>query len=86
MTIIINLPEDTLAALRADAKMQGRNAEDVAAEHLAAWYAQEGDLDTALEEAFAQMEARAGRPLEEVADELRTRFDALYPPRTEKAA
>ncbi len=36
MTITIDLPEDTPAALKAEAKAQGRNAEDVAAEHLAA--------------------------------------------------
>jgi plasmid stability protein len=84
MTITVNLPEDTFAALRADAKMQGRSAEDVAAEHLAALYT-ENDLDTALEEAFAQLDAGLDRPLEEVADELRARFDALYPLSSGKA-
>ena len=45
MTLTVNLPEDTFAALRADAKAQGSSADDGAAEHLAAVYA-EDDLDT----------------------------------------
>lgn len=85
MTITINLPEDTLAALRADAKAQGRSAEDVAAEQLAMLYAQEDDLDTALEEAFSQMEAGEGQPFEEFAEELRTRFEARHPAHTGQA-
>lgn len=73
MTIMIDLPGDTLAALKADAKAQGRNAEDVAAEHLAALYVQEDDLDAVLEEAFTQMEAGQAQPFEEFAEGLRAR-------------
>ena len=75
--LTINLPKDTLAALRADAKMQNRSAEDVAAEHLAALYA-EDDLDTALEEAFAQLDAGLDRPFEEFAQEFSARFAARH--------
>jgi hypothetical protein len=78
MTITIDLPEETLAALRADAKAQARSVEEVAAEYLAALYAHEDDLDTALNEAFIQMEAGQGQPFEEFAEELRARFEARH--------
>ncbi len=76
MTLNIELPEDTLAALRADAQAQGRRAEDVAAEYLAVLYTPEDDLETALEEGFAQVDAGQGQPFDEFAAELRTRFEA----------
>ena len=77
-SITIALSEDTLTALRADAKAQGRPMEQVAAEHLAVLYLQEDDLDTALEDAFSQMEAGQGQPFEDFAQELRTRFEARH--------
>ena len=78
MTITIELPEDTLAALRADAQEQGRPAEKVAAERLVALYAREDDLDTALSEAFAQLDAGQDRPFEEFAQEFSARFAARH--------
>ena len=56
MTITMDLPEDTLAAL----------------------YAQEDDLDTALSEAFAQLDAGQDRPFEEFAGEFSARFAARH--------
>lgn len=79
-TTTLNLPDVALAALRAHARAQGRSAEDVAAEQLAALYgAGENDLDTALEEAFAEMEAGKGEPFEPFAQELQVRY--FGPPR-----
>ncbi len=78
MTITLELPPDVEAALRADAKAQGRRVEEVVIEQLAALYAQEDDLDTALEEAFAQLDAGEGRPFEEFAAEFSARFAARH--------
>ncbi len=77
-SITIDLSEATLTALRADARAQGRPVEQVAAERLAVVYLQEDDLDTALEEAFTQMETGQGQPFEEFAQDLRARFEARY--------
>lgn len=78
MTITINLPEDTLAALRADAGAQGRPAEQVAAEHLAALYVDEDDEKTAVEEALSELDAGQGRPFAEFAEEFSAHFAARY--------
>lgn len=78
MTIVIDLPADTLAALRADAGAQGRPAEQVAAEHLAALYADEDDEETAIEEALDQLSKGQSRPLSEYAEEFNARFAARY--------
>ncbi len=78
MTIVIDLPEDTLAALRADAGAQGRPAEQVAAEHLAALYADEDDEEKAVEEALDQLSEGQGRPLAEYSEEFSARFAARY--------
>lgn len=78
MTIVIDLPEDTLAALRADAGAQGRAVEQVADEHLAALYADEDDEETAVEEALYQLSKGQGRPLAECSEELTARFAAHY--------
>lgn len=80
MTITIELPDTTLAALSADAGMQGRAVESVAAEHLAALYAQQDSLDAALEEAFAEAESGQGQPFEAFAADLRARSDARLTP------
>jgi len=70
MTITLDLPEDTLAALRAEAQARGRSAEDVAAEHLTDWYAEEDDIDAdtiaAIEQGFADLEAGRSFSLAEV--------------------
>ena len=63
MTIMIDLPADTLVALRADAGAQGRPAEQVAAEHLAALYAVEDDEEAVVKEASDQLSQGQGRPL-----------------------
>ena len=82
MTITIELSSDTLAALQADAAAQGRPVEALAAalaaEHLDALYAPEDDLDTALGEAFAQLDAGQDRPFEEFAAEFSARFAARH--------
>lgn len=78
MTITIDLPDTTLAALRADAGTQGRPIEAVAAEHLAALYDPQDSLDDALEEAFCQSESGQGQPFDTFAADLRTRFDARH--------
>jgi plasmid stability protein len=78
MTITIDLPGDTLAALRADAAAQGRPAERVAAEHLAALYTDEDDEDVALAEALAELGSGQGRPFTEFASEFAARFTARY--------
>lgn len=80
MTMTIELPPDIEAALQADAKAQGRKAEEIVVLQLAARYAPEDDLDEALEEAFTQMEAGQGQPFEEFAAELRARFDDRHAP------
>lgn len=74
-TITLNLPDNALAALRAHARAQGRSAEDVAAEQLVALFGTlEDDLDAALEEAFAEMEAGKSEPFEPFAQELQARY------------
>ena len=78
MTITIDLPEATLDALRAEAQSLGRPAETVAAERLIALYDGEDDLDTALTEAYAQLDAGQDRPFEEFAREFSTRFAARH--------
>ena len=75
MTLTITLPADVLARLQADAQAQGRPAEEIAAEQLAAlYYAPQDDLETAVNEALAQVEAGQGEPFEPVAEELRARY------------
>ena len=74
MTIQIELPETTLAALKADAKAQGRTAEELAAEHLAAFYVDQDDEEAAVEEALGELEAGKGRPFAEFAEEFSARF------------
>ena len=80
MTITIDLPEETLAVLRAAARAQGCRAQEVAMEALSVLYAQEDDLDAALNEAFTQMEAEQGQPFEEFAEQLRSRFETRHAP------
>ena len=83
MTIVLDLPADLEAALRADAQAQGRPTETVAAERLAAFYETaepEPEAVEAIAQAFANLDAgEQGMPLEEyVADvtERRRRRDA----------
>lgn len=79
MTLTINLPEETLASLRADAGAQGRSTEEVAAERLAALYANaDNDETAAVEEALAELERGQSRPFAAFADEFSARFDARY--------
>ena len=81
MTITIHLP-DRLAAHLAALPEGERHAFAVSAIEDAVLAAappvDEDDLDTALEEAFAQMEAGEGRPFEEYAAEFSTRFAARH--------
>jgi hypothetical protein len=56
MTITIDLPQETLEALRADAGAQGRPAEQVAAEYFTALFT-EDDEETAVNAALDEMEA-----------------------------
>lgn len=78
MTLTIELPEGPLAALKADAGAQGRPAEQVAAEHLAAFYVDEDDEEAAVEEALGQLDKGQGRPLAEFSNEFAARFAARY--------
>ncbi|MBV9852240.1 MAG: hypothetical protein JO250_21445 [Armatimonadetes bacterium] len=78
MTITIDLPEDTVAALRADAGAQGRPAEQVAAEHLAALYTDTDDEEAAIEEALNELEGGQGRPFVAFSEEFSARFTARY--------
>ncbi len=73
MMLTIDLPEQTLAALQADAEAQGRGVEQIAAEHLASLYARQDDEDTAINEALDELEAGQGRPLVEFAQEFSSR-------------
>ena len=87
MTITIHLP-DRLAAHLAALPEGERHAFAVSAIEDAVLAAappvDEDDLDTALEEAFAQMEAGQGIPFEDFARDLRARSEARYAP--DKAA
>ena len=78
MTLTIDLPDDALAALRADAEANGRDVADLAAERLAEMYLplgeDEDDLVAAVNEALDQLDAGQHRPLEEFAAELEARF------------
>jgi len=76
MTLTIELPEEILTALQADAGAQGRSAEQVAADRLAALYADQNDKESAINEALDEMEAGKGRPFEEFAQEFSSRFAA----------
>lgn len=78
MTLMIDLPEATLAALQADAGEQGRPAEQVAAERLTLLYADADDEQAAVEEAFAEMERGEGRSFSSFAEEFDARFAARY--------
>ena len=78
MTITIDLPAETLTALKADARAQGRLAEEVAAEYLASLYVAQDDEEQAINEALQEVEAGQGRPVSEFAKELSTRFTARY--------
>lgn len=78
MTITINLPEDTFAALRADARAQGRPAEDVAAEGLAVLYTDQEDEIIAIEQGLKELEAGQGRPFHEFTQEFSRRFEERY--------
>ncbi len=77
MTITIDLPQETLEALRADAGAQGRPAEQVAAQYLAALFAEQEE-ESAINEALDELEAGKGRPFTEFADELSARFATRY--------
>ena len=78
MTITLELPEDTLAALRADAGTQGRPVEDVAAERLAAFYVDADNEWAAVEEAFRELEAGQGKPFVDYVQEFSDRFETRY--------
>ncbi len=78
MTLMIDLPEATLAALQADAGEQGRPAEQVAAERLTLLYADADDERAAVEEAFAELERGEGRPFAAFAEEFDLRFTSRY--------
>lgn len=80
MTITIDLPDTTLAALRADAGIQGRAVESVAAEHLAALYAEQDSLEAALEEGFSQVESGQGQNFDIYAADLRNRTNSRFIP------
>jgi len=73
MTITIDLPQETLEALRADAGAQGRPAEQVAAQYLASLFAEQEE-EAAINDALDEMEAGKGRPFAEFADGLSARF------------
>lgn len=72
MTITLELPEEALAALRAEAAALGRAPEALAAERLASWY--EPDPLFAAEGSAAEAEAVASA-LEEVAQGRTKPFD-----------
>ncbi len=74
MTITIDSPQETLEALRADARTLGLPAEQVAAQYLASLFALDGDEETAINAALDELKAGRGRPLAEFADELSARF------------
>ena len=76
MTITIDLPQETLEALQADAGMLGRPAEQVAAQYLAALFALDEDEETAVNAALDELDAGKGRPFTEFAEELSARFAA----------
>lgn len=78
MTLTIELTEETLAALQADAGAQRRPAEQVAADRLAALYADQDDEEAAINEALDELEAGKSRPFEEFAQEFSSRFAARY--------
>ncbi len=79
MTITIELPEDTLAAIRADAGSQGRPIEQVAAESLAVLYMTEDEEQSAVEEALGELEAGQGRSFTEFSQEFSAHFASRYP-------
>ncbi len=78
MTLTIDLHEETLAALQADAGAQGRPVEQIAAEHLAALYLHQDSEEAAINEALDELEAGQGRPLAEFEQEFSSRFAARY--------
>jgi predicted transcriptional regulator len=79
MTIVLNLPTDLEAALRADAEAQGRPAETIATERLAAFYEYENaepepEAIEAIAQGFANLDAgERGMPLEEYVAEVMER-------------
>lgn len=73
MTITIDLPQETLEALRADAGAQGRPAEQVASHCLVSLFADQ-DEETVINAALDELEAGKSRPFAEFADELSARF------------
>ncbi len=77
MTITIDLPHDTLEALRADAGAQGWPAEQVAADYFTSLFT-EDDEEAAINAALDELEAGQGRPFAEFAEELSSRFAARY--------
>lgn len=72
MTITIDLPPKTIEALQADAGVQGRPAEQVAAEYLTALFAEDDAEEeaAALNTALDELEAGKGRPFAEFSREL----------------
>ena len=74
MTITIDLPQETLEALRTDAGTLGRPAEQLAAEYLVSLFALDEDEETVINEALDEMDAGNGRPFAEFAAELSGRF------------
>ncbi len=78
MTLTIDLPQETLEALQADAGALGRPPEQVAAEYLTSLFTLDEDEETAINTALAEMDAGKGRPFAEFADELSTRFAARH--------
>ena len=78
MTITIDLPQETLEALRADAGTLGRPAEQLAAEYLASLFALDEDEETAINTALDEMDSGKGRPFAEFAEELSECFTVRY--------
>ena len=78
MTIMIDLPQETLEALRTDAGALGRPAEQVAADYLISLFAPDENEETAVNTALDELDAGKGRPFTEFADELSARFAARY--------
>lgn len=80
MTITIDLPPETIEALRVNAGVQGRPAEQVAAEYLTALFAEDDAEEeaTALNMALDELEAGEARPFAEFSQELLVRFAARY--------
>ena len=78
MTITIDLPPETLEALRTDAGTLGRPAEQVAAEYLSSLFALDEDEETTINTALEELDSGKGRPFSEFADELSARFAARY--------